>query len=71
MQLYLLSRVYWVATTPNAGASPNPHVYDCGNTTAEASERDCNFEFFTVSWVPPECADQELDGEFRAMDWET
>ncbi|KAF5863830.1 hypothetical protein ETB97_009293 [Aspergillus alliaceus] len=49
-------------TSPAVG-----HIYDCGNTTAEARERNCTFELFTVSWVPPACADEDLDAEFRAI----
>jgi len=32
---------------------------------AEAKARGCKFEIMSVSWLPDECRDDELDAEFR------
>lgn len=39
----------------------------CGNTTAEARARGCEFDLLSYSWLPQKCLDRETSAEFR--DW--
>lgn len=39
--------------------------YNCGNSTAEARALGCEFEVFSLAWVPKACYDEDLDREFR------
>jgi hypothetical protein len=44
--------------------------FHCGRNAKEAKALGCTFELMTVSWVPLECHDDELNQEFRnARDW--
>src|SRR5262245_52586732 len=38
--------------------------YDCGNSTAQAKAKGCHFDLLTLSWVPWQCANRELEQEF-------
>ncbi|KAH8819857.1 hypothetical protein F5884DRAFT_865505 [Xylogone sp. PMI_703] len=37
---------------------------NCGNTTAEARARGCEFDVLSYSWIPRECRDRQTDDEF-------
>jgi len=44
--------------------------FHCGQSAEEAKTLGCTFELMTVSWVPLECHDVELNEEFRRVrDW--
>lgn len=38
----------------------------CGNTTAEARARGCEFDLLSYSWLPQQCLDRETSAEFRS-----
>lgn len=64
VDIYL--RVRWQAQYPFG----LEHRFQCGESAAEAKALGCIFELMTVSWVPPECHDEELNQEFRSVrDW--
>ncbi|KAH8819348.1 hypothetical protein F5884DRAFT_760312 [Xylogone sp. PMI_703] len=41
--------------------------FRCGKNAQEAKALGCVFELMTVSWMPMECHDSELNEEFRAV----
>ena len=45
---------------------PRMERYHCGNSTEEALALGCYFDLLSVSFVPWQCADRELEAEFLA-----
>jgi hypothetical protein len=45
---------------------PETERYQCGNSTEEALALGCYFDLLSVSFVPWQCGDRELEAEFLA-----
>ena len=48
---------------------PTGLKYHCGKSIAEAKAHGCDFEVLSGAWMPKACQDDDLNEEFRAMNW--
>lgn len=81
----IIASVFWslVALTtrhPNVPRPPTesadiktqqpPYVINCGTNPQAAREAGCKFHLWMFAWVPPQCADDEIEQEYLlTIDW--